>query len=133
MHFGFKIGSIKFLLKYKNEIITSRTTSFVNDSHGVSLIASPKQPQSVTLLKYAEYHVRKVKKIIINSKLHIVRFFLYPKIKNTPSTTSTITINIAIGKTVGIKKSISKTHLKKTWFLTSILEPKRLPKSSPRG
>ena len=30
-------------------------------------------------------------------------------IKNTPRTTSTITITIAIGKTVGIKNSISKT------------------------
>ena len=30
-------------------------------------------------------------------------------IKKTPRTTSTITINIAIGRTVGIKKSISKT------------------------
>ena len=31
-----------------------RIISFVKDSHGVSFIASPKQPQSVTLLKYAE-------------------------------------------------------------------------------
>ena len=35
----------------------------VNDSHGVNLIASPKHPQSVTLLKYAEYQVKKVKNI----------------------------------------------------------------------
>ena len=36
----------KRIIEEKNK----RTTSFVNDSHGVSLIASPKQPQSVTLL-----------------------------------------------------------------------------------
>tara|TARA_Y200000002_G_C22582319_1_gene621425 strand:+ start:156 stop:572 length:417 start_codon:yes stop_codon:yes gene_type:complete len=84
-------------------------TSFVKDSHGVNFIASPKHPQSVTLLKYAEYHVRKVKNIIINNRLHIVNSFLYPKIKNTPNTTSKMTIEIAIGKTNGIRKSISKT------------------------
>ena len=32
-------------------IKTSKITSFVKDSHGVNLIASPKHPQSVTLLK----------------------------------------------------------------------------------
>ena len=40
-----------------NKIINEknkRIISFVKDSHGVSFIASPKQPQSVTLLKYAE-------------------------------------------------------------------------------
>ena len=90
-------------------IITRSTTSFVKDSHGVNLIASPKQPQSVTLLKYAEYQVKKVKNIIIKSKLHKVNFFLKPIIKNIPKTISRMTINIAIGKTIGIKKSRLKT------------------------
>lgn len=83
--------------------------SLKNDSQGVSLIASPKQPQSVTLLKYAEYQVRKVKKTIINNKLQRVNFFLNPSNKKMPSTTSKITMKIAIGKAMGIKKSILKT------------------------
>ena len=49
-----KKGCINFLPKKSIKIKTSRITSFVNDSHGVSFMASPKQPQSVTLLKYAE-------------------------------------------------------------------------------
>ena len=36
----------------------------MKDSHGVNFIASPKHPQSVTLLKYADYKVRNVKNII---------------------------------------------------------------------
>ena len=36
------------------EIKNINIKSFINEPHGVSLIASPKQPQSVTLLKYAE-------------------------------------------------------------------------------
>ena len=34
----------------KMEMKNNRMTSFPNDPQGVSLIASPKQPQSVTLL-----------------------------------------------------------------------------------
>jgi hypothetical protein len=41
------------LLKIYN-VKTSKTTSFVNDCHGVKGITSPKHPQSVTLLKAAE-------------------------------------------------------------------------------
>ena len=81
----------------------------MNDSHGVNLIASPKHPQSVTLLKYAEYQVKKVKNIIISNKLQRVNSLLKPMIKNIPSITSKMTINIAIGRTIGIKKSKSKT------------------------
>ena len=93
----------------KKAIIISKITSLVNASHGVNLIASPKQPQSVTLLKYAEYQVKKVKNIIINNKLQRVNSFLKPMIKNMPSITSKMTINIAIGRTIGIKISKSKT------------------------
>jgi len=50
-----------------------------------------------------------VKNIIIKSKLQIVNFCLYPRIRKTPRTTSNITIKIAIGSTMGIKKSILKT------------------------
>ena len=39
----------------------------------------------------------------------MVNFFLKPIIKNIPKTTSRMTINIAIGKTIGIKKSRLKT------------------------
>tara|TARA_B100000927_G_scaffold71419_1_gene56766 strand:- start:514 stop:930 length:417 start_codon:yes stop_codon:yes gene_type:complete len=84
-------------------------TSLLKDSHGVNFIASPKHPQSVTLLKYAEYHVRKVKNTIINNKLQRVKSLLKPTIKKIPRITSKITMKIAIGSTKGIKKSRLKT------------------------
>jgi hypothetical protein len=103
------MGFTKSFFTNKKVIIISKITSLVNDSHGVNLIASPKHPQSVTLLKYAEYQVKKVKNIIINSKLQRVNSLLKPMIKNIPSMTSKMTINIAIGRTIGITKSKSKT------------------------
>ena len=84
-------------------------TSLLKDSHGVNFIASPKHPQSVTLLKYAEYHVRKVKNTIINNKLQRVKSLLKPTIKKIPRITSKMTMKIAIGSTKGIKKSKLKT------------------------
>ena len=48
---GFTNGVIYFLPAYMIRIKIKSTTSLVKDSHGVNLIASPKQPQSVTLLK----------------------------------------------------------------------------------
>tara|TARA_Y100001960_G_scaffold13919_1_gene12706 strand:+ start:260 stop:676 length:417 start_codon:yes stop_codon:yes gene_type:complete len=84
-------------------------TSLLKDSHGVNFIASPKHPQSVTLLKYAEYHVRKVKNTIINNKLQRVKSLLKPRIKKIPRITSKMTMKIAIGSTKGIKKSRLKT------------------------
>ena len=105
----FTIGFIISCLINRNPIIISKIMSLKNDSQGVNLMASPKHPQSVTLLKYAEYQVKNVKNMIIKSKLQTVNFFLKPIIKNTPSTTSKMTINIAIGRTTGIKKSRLKT------------------------
>lgn len=49
-----KNGWMYFKLKNKIRIKISKTTSLENDCQGVSGSASPKQPQSVTLLKYAE-------------------------------------------------------------------------------
>ncbi|GAA4112675.1 hypothetical protein GCM10022393_11230 [Aquimarina addita] len=49
-----KIGVIYFLPKNNSNININKITSLVNDSQGVNGNASPKQPQSVTLLKYAE-------------------------------------------------------------------------------
>src|SRR5690606_38444853 len=65
---------------------TSSTMSLVNDSQGVSLMASPKQPQSVTLLKYAEKKVRKVKKTIMASSNHSTSFSFQRISSATPST-----------------------------------------------
>ena len=46
-----KSGWMYFKLINKITIKANRTISFVNDSQGVNFKASPKQPQSVTLLK----------------------------------------------------------------------------------
>ena len=46
-----KIGFTYFIPTTKTRINTSKIMSLVKDSHGVSFTASPKQPQSVTLLK----------------------------------------------------------------------------------
>ena len=48
--FEVKIGWMKFLPKYIISNKTNNTISLEKDSQGVNLIASPKQPQSVTLL-----------------------------------------------------------------------------------
>ena len=46
-----KSGLILFLQRKIGKIQTSKTMSLVNDCQGVKCNASPKQPQSVTLLK----------------------------------------------------------------------------------
>ena len=46
-----KNGLICLIPFKRNKININRMTSFVKDSHGVSLIASPKHPQSFTTSK----------------------------------------------------------------------------------
>ena len=79
-----------FLLKNKIAIKNKRIISFPNDCQGVNFTASPKQPQSVTLLKYAEQNVRKVKKTIIASRDKEVNFGRDPINTMTPNTISAI-------------------------------------------
>ncbi len=66
-------STAKYFFRYQNKWTTKniRKISFQNDCHGVSLMKSPKHPQSVTLLSRAEYPVRNVKKIINSRSAHV--------------------------------------------------------------
>ena len=80
----------------------NNNTSFINDSHGVNGMAFPKQPQSVTLLKLAEYHVKNVKKIINNRNSPKVKFRFHPISNAMPNKISKTQIPIPNGSESGM-------------------------------
>tara|TARA_B100001250_G_scaffold136381_1_gene116780 strand:+ start:1143 stop:1523 length:381 start_codon:yes stop_codon:yes gene_type:complete len=81
----------------------------MNECQGSNFIKSPKHPQSVTLLKYAEKNVKNVKHNI-NIKLpHITLFTCIPNIKKIAKNISKRIIKIDRNKLKGINQSKPNT------------------------
>ena len=77
---------------------------------------SPKHPQSVTLLKYAEKKVKNVKNNINNKLPHSTFLTCIPYIKKKPKKSSKTTTKSAKNKLSGISHSKPKTS-KYSWSL----------------
>tara|TARA_B100000902_G_C27033097_1_gene775489 strand:+ start:225 stop:599 length:375 start_codon:yes stop_codon:yes gene_type:complete len=70
---------------------------------------SPKHPQSVTLLKYAEKKVKKVKNTISIKLPHTIFLTCIPSIRQMPKNISNRITKMDINKLKGIRKSNPKT------------------------
>ena len=102
-------GFILFL-KTNNIIIKSNNIrSLQNDCHGVSLTASPKHPQSVTVFVMAEYPVKKVKNTIRPNNNQDEKFIKYPARTATPSAISNMQKKVDKNWANGTINSVPKT------------------------
>ncbi len=81
----------------------------MKECHGSNFMKSPKHPQSVTLLKYAEKNVKNVKNNIKIKFPHIIFFTCIPHIKKIPKNISNKIIEIERNKLNSISQSNPKT------------------------
>ena len=87
------------------KVNTIKTIFFRNVCQLVIIIASPKQPQSVTGLKMASINVRIVKNDMKSKTAQAVKFFFVEKINENPIINSNELNNMANEKAVGSRNS----------------------------